>query len=190
MEEKALKRRYRQENGVYCIDLKLQNYRQLFDERDPAPFRERDLDDDAADYIITAAKEFSWFHNFKLVVHLPKPSAGLISDATIAAAIKSYFVYEADISKKRISNLLKEGYISLVIGLTCLTTLLTFAHYLDPTGESKNSFIIILREALHVMSWVAMWRPTGIFLYDWWPMMMNKRLYQRIAGLEYEVHHY
>jgi hypothetical protein len=30
---------------------------QLFDERDPAPFRERDLSADAVDYIVGAAEE-------------------------------------------------------------------------------------------------------------------------------------
>lgn len=36
--------RYRREEGAVCIDLRLRSERQLFDLRDPAPFRERDLD--------------------------------------------------------------------------------------------------------------------------------------------------
>lgn len=39
--------RYRMEGGQTCIDIKLRNADQLFDGRDPAPFRDRDLDDDA-----------------------------------------------------------------------------------------------------------------------------------------------
>src|SRR5687767_10788337 len=49
--------RYRSENGRSCIDLKVRHSRQLFDNRDPAPFYERDLDDDAVTYLLDAAQE-------------------------------------------------------------------------------------------------------------------------------------
>ena len=49
--------RYRVEEGRSCIDLKVRHSRQLFDTRDPAPFRERDLDADAVEYLLAAAEE-------------------------------------------------------------------------------------------------------------------------------------
>jgi len=49
--------RYRVEGGRSCIDLKVRQSRQLFDTRDPAPFRERDLDADAVEYLLAAAQE-------------------------------------------------------------------------------------------------------------------------------------
>jgi hypothetical protein len=49
--------RYRVEDGRTCIDIKVAHARQLFDGRDPAPFRERDLDDDAVEYLVAAAEE-------------------------------------------------------------------------------------------------------------------------------------
>ena len=48
--------RYRVEDGRSCIDLKVRQSRQLFDGRDPAPFHERDLDDDAVAYLLGAAR--------------------------------------------------------------------------------------------------------------------------------------
>src|SRR5687767_4367079 len=48
---------YRSENGRSCIDLTIRHSRQLFDGRDPAPFHERDLDDDAVAYLLGAAQE-------------------------------------------------------------------------------------------------------------------------------------
>ncbi len=44
------------EGAHACIDISLRLAEQLFDGRDPAPFRERDLDEDAADYILAAAQ--------------------------------------------------------------------------------------------------------------------------------------
>ena len=52
--------RYRLEGGRTCTDIKLRNAAdQLFDGRDPAPFHERDLDEDPAEYILGAVQEIT-----------------------------------------------------------------------------------------------------------------------------------
>ena len=51
--------RYRVEDGRSCIDIKVRHSGQLFDGRDPAPFRERDLDEDAVDYVMGAGPSSS-----------------------------------------------------------------------------------------------------------------------------------
>jgi hypothetical protein len=66
--------RYRIEDGRSCIDIRLKSSRQLFDGRDPAPFRERDLDEDAIEYIVGAVQE------------LP-PKAALSRTLQVAASI-------------------------------------------------------------------------------------------------------
>ena len=47
MSTKSRPSRYRIEGDQICIDIRLRSARQLFDGRDPAPFRERDLDQNA-----------------------------------------------------------------------------------------------------------------------------------------------
>jgi len=49
--------RYRVEDGRSWIDIRVAQSRQLFDGRDPAPFRERDLDDDAVEYLVARQKK-------------------------------------------------------------------------------------------------------------------------------------
>jgi hypothetical protein len=46
---KAVRLPYRVEDGKVCIDIRVRTARQLFDLRDPAPFRERDWDQGAVD---------------------------------------------------------------------------------------------------------------------------------------------
>jgi len=33
----------------------------------------------------------------------------------------------------------------------------------------------VLREGLVITGWVAMWRPVEVLLYDWWPMVEQRR---------------
>jgi hypothetical protein len=46
-----------------------------------------------------------------------------------------------------------------------------------------------LRESLLVGGWVAMWRPMEIFLYDWWPILSERRLHDRLSRISVRIVH-
>jgi len=39
----------------------------------------------------------------------------------------------------------------------------------------------LLRESMVIGGWVALWRPLEIFLYDWWPILAERKLYDRLS---------
>ena len=41
----------------------------------------------------------------------------------------------------------------------------------------------VFRESLLIGGWVAMWRPLEVFLYDWWPIRAEARLFDRLAAM-------
>ena len=41
-----------------------------------------------------------------------------------------------------------------------------------------------------IFRWVANWRPIEIFLYDWWPIVRRRNLYQRLAAAQVELKPY
>jgi hypothetical protein len=43
------------------------------------------------------------------------------------------------------------------------------------------------RESLLIGGWVAMWRPLEIFLYDWWPIRPERRLYERLSAMPIRI---
>jgi hypothetical protein len=46
-------------------------------------------------------------------------------------------------------------------------------------GGSQISALI--RESMVIGGWVAMWRPLEIFLYDWWPIRAERKLFDRLS---------
>jgi hypothetical protein len=36
-------------------------------------------------------------------------------------------------------------------------------------------------------AWVALWRPLEIFLYDWWPIRAEARLFDRLGSMDVQV---
>lgn len=53
------------------IELRVDNIAQLFHTLDPFPFRERDLDKEADDYIVSWARELAADQPINIVIHIP-----------------------------------------------------------------------------------------------------------------------
>jgi hypothetical protein len=64
------------------IELRVDNIDQLFRTLDPYPFRERDLDREAEEYIVGWARELAGGQPIKIVVHFPdnEPQAKAAQD--------------------------------------------------------------------------------------------------------------
>jgi hypothetical protein len=73
------------------IEISLNRLSQLFNSLDPSPFHERDLDQDAEDYIIGSAEEI-WHHRpLRLVIHLPADQVPEPHALSLADAVYNFF---------------------------------------------------------------------------------------------------
>lgn len=176
--------RYRLEGGKTCIDIKLRSADQVFDGRDPAPFHERDLDADAVEYILEAVQEISPKAPTKMVFWIAEPALHLPSEV-FAGAVRAHFAYEVERLSRRIREHVRQGEMILLLGLAVLVLFLTLAELTKWMRE--GTLRQILREGLVIIGWVAMWRPLEVLLYDWWPLVRQRRLCARVAEMEIEV---
>ena len=177
--------RYRVIGGVPSIELKLRSPRQLFDERDPAPFRERDLDDDAARYIISSFRELKDQHDVKVQLYFESLGEFENNPVDIGRALHSFFRYEADMKRKDLGTIFHQGIISLAIGLVFLLLCTWFAYGLE--SPHPRFWESLVHEGLFITGWVSMWKPISIFLHDWWPIADEVRTLSRLAQVEVEV---
>jgi hypothetical protein len=168
------------------IEVQLREVNQLFDSLDPSPFRNRDLSPAAEEYLVESLKEMPSAAPCALVVHL-KTSVGASGDESlIGEAIRLHFARRATILQRQLGRLLRRGMISLGIGLAFLATFFVIAQLLGHL-MGNSSFATLLREGLLIVGWVAMWRPLEIFLYDWWPILGERRLRERLSRIEVRV---
>lgn len=176
--------RYRQEDGVYCIDIFLTSILQLFDRRDPSPFKEKDLDEDFSRYLILAMSELREVPQVKLVIKMQEHHPSFLKAKDVEEAIYTYYSFEHENSKNDLDVLFRQGRRTLLMGLGFLAT--CYAGYFF-TKDSTNLFLGLLGESFHVLGWVAMWKPINIFLYDWWPIRDRINLMKRLLKLKVEV---
>ena len=150
----------------HTISLKLRDINQLFNSMDPSPFIEKDLDDDAEEFIVSWAQEFSPKAPVKLRIYLDQWPAEDPKEL-IRTAIHNHFAHRAKITDLEFKRLLRQGRTSLFIGLLFLAA--------------------VVRESLTIAGWVAMWRPMQIYLYDWWPLLRRSRTYAKLSHMPVEL---
>jgi hypothetical protein len=171
-----------------AIELRIEEISQLFHTLDPFPFREKDLDADAEEFIVSWARELPPDQPLKIVVHLPEAQASRPEARELDAALKRYFDYRAQVIAREIRELFRIGHRALAIGLTVLslcviTSQAVTARLTSPLGRFFD-------ESLTIFGWVANWRPIEIFLYDWWPILRRRNLYRRLSAAQVELRPY
>lgn len=166
------------------IQLKLRDISQLFNSMDPSPFIERDLDDDAEEFIVSWAQEFPPAAAIRLRIHLDQwPDED--PKEPVRQAVHNYFAHRAELNQREFRRLMRQGRTSLLIGLlflgACLIIIRTFL------SGSAGTWAGMLHESLTIAGWVAMWRPMQIYLYDWWPLSRKGRIYAKLSHMPVDV---
>ena len=164
-----------------CIDIKLQTVEQIFDNRDPAPFRERDLDPDLADLLLDAGEDLFSAGRYKVIFWLDKPC----QPHEIESAFRAHFEYTIERLRRTRQRRRRVGQVSLLIGLVLVVALLALAQVVaSGVGGAVGAG---LREGLVISCWVVLWRPIEILVYDWIPMRYERRVAAKLLAAPVEV---
>ena len=175
---------YRQEEGAYLIEIKLNQLQQVFNSLDPSPFLDRDLDDNAENYIINSVDEFPLNTPLKLVFYLPSQEENTARHL-LPSALHNYFDYRQQGEQRKLRTIWRQGRISLIIGLSFLFVCLSLSELIGRFGT--DTFIHFLEEGLLISGWVALWRPLEIFLYEWWPVSHQQKIFAKLAYIPIEI---
>lgn len=92
------------------IEINVQSIRGLFNSMDPSPFREKDLDREAEEFIISWATELPHDVPIRLRIHFSEHDhAPGDSEAIVCAAIANYFAYRASMKRRELRQVLRQG---------------------------------------------------------------------------------
>lgn len=179
--------RYKQEKENFIIEVGVQDSRQLFNERDPAPFRHRDLDPQFVTYLVSAVEEFPLRTKMKIrILTSSEQDLQPQNSLTIRDAISTYFKYESTLAKSKLRKRHRTARLFALIGLVVLVVCLSIAQAID-TIKSAPRITNIASVSFIIIGWVAMWHPIEALLYDWWPIREQRQYFDKIALLQVEV---
>ncbi len=127
------------------IEIRVGGLKQLFNSIDPSPFREKDLDPAAEEFIVEWARE------------APRNAE--------ADSVHEFFRARAKATRTKLRLLFRNGRISLVIGIVCMALSITAGSRVEDWLDNSH-FAGLLSESILIGGWVAMWKPLEIFLYE------------------------
>ena len=168
------------------IEVHVAELKQLFNSIDPSPFRERDLDPNAEEFIVEWAREAPRDARLGLLVHLDRDPGPSQEPGALRDAVHEFFRLRSQVTMRRLRELFRLGRRFLAIGLLALAVA-TVVGDLVAGGEGHGRAAELLRESLLIGGWVAMWRPLEIFLYEWWPIQAQTRLYKRLSEMPVRI---
>src|SRR5258707_609515 len=149
------------------IEVHVGELKQLFNAIDPSPFRDKDLDPKAEEFIVGWAKELPRDARLALVVDLDR-EAGLPDEAAaLRDAIHEFFSQRAQAYRRRLRELFRVGRTSLAIGLVAVASAIGAGDFL--AALMKGSRIgAIVRESVTIGGRVSIQRALEICdLYAW-----------------------
>jgi hypothetical protein len=170
---------------VDTIYVRIHELRQLFNSIDPSPFRERDLDPDCEEFIVSWARETPPDRALRVDIRVDREQPAPELAAEVPPAVRSHFEREADLQDLRRRRIVREGRLSLAIGLVLLV-ICESAAALVPTARWGTAGEI-LRESLIIAGWVVMWHPLEVLLYGLWPVVRERRLLERLASADVQI---
>jgi hypothetical protein len=172
----------------HAIQVHVADLAQVYNSMDPTPFHNRDLDPVAEDFIVEWARELPRSAYLSLQVQVDGVPRDAREQETLVESIHRFFEGRTASMRRRLRLLFHRGRISLLIGVAFLSSSLIasemLGNILDRTGLTE-----VLRESLLIGGWVAMWRPIEIFLYDWWPLRADMRLFERLRDMPVSIHY-
>ena len=161
------------------IEVHVTELRLLFNPIDPSPPAEKDLASSAEEFIVAWARSAKRDAQLALQVDVDTP--GQPGDAaTVGQAVHEFFRQRSLSASRRLNQLFRIGRTSLIIGIAFLAAAITAAGLVD-RAIGHTAFGALLRESMVIGGWVALWRPLEIFLYDWWPILAERKLYDRLC---------
>ena len=169
------------------VEVHVKELDQLFNAIDPAPFRERDLDPNAEAFIVESVKELHHHERpLALVVLVDRAAISAEDAAVVKNAVHQYFGSRARATRLKLRELFNNGRKSLVIGLVCVAATVLGSDLVQTMFEGRR-FTNVISESLVIGGWVAMWRPLEVFLYEWWPIRAEARLYAKLSEMPVRV---
>jgi hypothetical protein len=89
------------------IEIYLENLEQLFNSMDPSPFHEKDLDDDAEEFIVSWAEEFQVHDPIVLVIYLSQYPTEIDPQQVVEKAVHNHFHYKVRLNHLQFKRLLR-----------------------------------------------------------------------------------
>ncbi len=144
--------RYDVKRKTFHIDIRLDYYRDLYNEWDYSPLHRRDIDMDLLEFIEECTSEIPLKFRIQINFYLPKKVKNSEIEEKNITGMKNFFSYTLN---KQLRERRRMFHSSLVYGLT--GSALLIGAFLLQTLLKNDSAAVLISEGLFIGGWVLFW---------------------------------
>ncbi len=142
------------------IEVALDNYEDIFNEWDPAPFKRRDIDPDLRTFFEECSEEISLKHKIAVAFFLPKGEIDMEKQQKCVEGLHNFFRFNKYLSEKEIVRSWRSALKHFLIGMLFLVIAVLFEHQFE-----KDVLFDILGQGLFIGGWVFVWEAVSTIAF-------------------------
>lgn len=177
MRKSILERYTRNSEGEVVIEIAAGMVEDLYNHFDRyTPYVKKDLNQDFADYLTTAAEEIGK-EPFVIQFHFNQPPEEELR-SRVTRSVHNYFMYLKELELRELMRVIRRSLVLLLLGVVILSIALWFSQAIEAQSTVVKR---VFAEGLTIAAWVSLWEALATFIINWTPYRRQFRLYERIA---------
>lgn len=137
--------------NVYLIEVSLDDYDDVYDDWDPAPFKKRFIEEEFDEFIVSSSEDIPIKYNLNIVLYIPEQMKDTNKEKAVQSAYKNYYSYNIAKIENEWTKLKKKSFLYFVLAVLFLSSGYFFQY-------GMNSVLLeVLKEGIFVGGWVFLW---------------------------------
>jgi len=161
--------------NLYMVEVGLDQYSDIFNSWDPAPFKRRELDPDLELYLEESCEEVPFKYPIEVLFTLPLDRRNERMEAETQEGLKNSFKFKRYFIRKKIKKTNTQIFVCILLGFG----LLWLGTILSARNES-NLFSSLLADGILIGGWVFLWEAVSLFFFTNRELYHRYRIYKRL----------
>jgi hypothetical protein len=161
--------------NLYMIEIALDQYGDVFNEWDPAPFKRRDIDPDLQLYLEGSTNEIPLRYPIELNFTIPQGTKNQQIEEDLRGGLKNCFTFKLYLLRKELKEVNTRMLRFILIGFLLLWVATKFSEQFEGAP-----FASVLAEGLFIGGWVFIWEAVSLFFFTNRELYEDYRTYKRL----------
>lgn len=148
------------DNGNYKIEVSLQNYAEIFNDWDHAPYKRKDIDPELLCFLADSIDDIPMKYNIDMCFYITEEARNTDRESLIVSWFKTFYDFYVAIEKSKMAAIMRKAIVYLVVSVA-----LFILSYFS-VADSKNIVAYILKEIIIVGGWVFLWEAISQITFE------------------------
>lgn len=167
------------ESGKYIIHVALNNYQEVYNELDPAPFRRKDLNSLLRSFLESCSSDIPLKYDIQLRFEFKSEKKDEEKEDKIRDGLKNFFLFLIYNQRKERNKTLQRVVIFTIVSFITLAL-----GFFLRSFDNKEWFYVTVTESFYIGGWVFFWEALAMLTFRNRDKRIKQKEYKRLMKAE------